>query len=1286
MHADFQNDFSSTQPDKVSSRSEFGADSRPVEPSAPPAKPSRLTVGDLIEVRDFPTVIQGADIRTLRFGNDDDDEEGDKKLFAAQRDFVTGYLGFDDRARHALESLLGALARPDSGGAFFVNGVFGSGKSHLLGLMALLADGIGHEDFASTHPEFAPLLEVFYPRFVVHVALDEYNADNFSLEQIFWREVRLQWQQLGYPIEELHLPENASRAETLLTLQAALAARRMNGMLVCFDELSLFLAAREHHALQGDASFLQFLGQHARRHPLVVIGALQKTVEDVGELEAYSLSQIRDRYSILPLSLAHLPSLIERRLIIKKNPDALHRLNHQSFENLSRALPRLDFGKQEWDTLYPFHPPVISLLESAVSRFFSRTRSAVLFCTESINLQADGKTRVGVEELFAYLEPEMQEHPDLRSLANVWQEWQAPARELTTDPHEAAHLHLLMQTLLLFKIAGQAPTVLQLTNTASLDAGLPGEGDYEYVRTLLERLRTRIGFLAVERAENAGDALSDRYTIDLGLRIGEMARRHVRGVLETLDENDARISNYVLDCCRHNVLPLATLENNPAATVMWRNTPRQFSITLLNSGTTAASLVNRVIALGQLGHESEALLLIAPPFMGALQRAIALFDEALRVLAQAESQTSTGRTHDARWRNALILWTPRRPTRDESETAREATAHHLLESDPQLLDNKRGRAILTHLKNGAAQRENSLSQIATRLLREGNLTTGGGLAAGAGEILAGDSWAAALESIADFVLPAVFPRFDAVAPTLRVLTPSNSEALCLDMLRRPANSPYFAPALERAARAIAEPLGIARVEAGRWRFASGRADLVKEVLSLCSGGAPLNQIEAVFAKSTWGLVAEQTQLVLCALLRSGQLTATDVRGQALAPSQIGMPLARSVRVVRPGQLVSAEAWPRVCQAVALLSGEQIGTLDFAEQQKARALLTAWRETAAAETELAQARMHQLRRVCNHATVQWARSRDIWEEMEKLFSALAAEGTTNMLDRVAALNLTSLETALQAWRHILTRLDERHADLIEGHSMLNHPALSVPPGLQARRAELLVRFDQGEAILDDDELVDDCKSWRAAYATHYKEWHEVQHSPLRFALYKNLLSSDMLRTLDKLAALQSRPFKEGADFRSAAQNEWLKACPANPSLPPGDAVCPHCRLRWGEQLKLRNPQVIHHIGDAAVGTLRLAMREKATRAYLDRFEKGRELLHWNEQGDGEAESLLPLLDEESLQVLDASLRPRRHVNRSSQNLLDALQKCQTRREFADAFAQWLDGGEALADNDEIELSQ
>ena len=67
----------------------------------------------------------------------------------------------------------------------------------------------------------------------------------------------------------------------------------------------------------------------------------------------------------------------------------------------------------------------------------------------------------------------------------------------------------------------------------------------------------------------------------------------------------------------------------------------------------------------------------------------------------------------------------------------EATAAHLMENDPQLLDNRRGRAILSYLRNKAASRDGQIAHLATRLLREGQITTASGLSLEAGELAGG---------------------------------------------------------------------------------------------------------------------------------------------------------------------------------------------------------------------------------------------------------------------------------------------------------------------------------------------------------------------------------------------------------------------------------------------------------------------------------------------------------------------------------------------------------------------
>lgn len=1334
-----------------------------------------MTIGDLISVRSFPAVVQAADVRSLRDAVPQQNEQESGELDEAAHDFIGGYLGFDERARHAVDATVGSLAER-RGGAFFLNGVFGSGKSHLLGLLALLCDGDGYEVFTETHPYLAAPLRAFGPRLVVHFSLDEYSAAGFSLEDIFWREVRSEWQRRGFPPDELsgaaQQPNNASvaatptndahtttthtsgsRSEGFAALEESLRAHGLNGLVVCIDELSLFLSGREHRALQTDAAFLQFLGQRARRQyssgaPLWIVAALQKTVEDIGDLDAYALSQIRDRFSTLPLGLAHLPSLIERRLVIRRDDVALHRLCDESYHTLLRALPRLDFGREEWERLYPFHPATVALLEAVAARFGSRTRSAALFCAGAVRPSDDAAQHVLPDALFDYIEPELSAHPDLRPLAAIWKTWRDEAADVhipqgaieqatnPADREEAARLGALMKTLLLFKIAGTAPSVAQVANALALDARLPGEGNYEYCRILLEKLRARAP-IAVERRD---DDWADRYAVDLGTRVGEMARRFTANAMHTLPPRDGRIARHALHCCRDEALPLAALEASPSAHVMWRNTQRSVRLEMLAAPPDAATLANRLAALAAAGHADDLLVFIAPPFdpHGALDESETSDGNEPRDASGAWRETARAawRSLDGleeRWRGALVWWLPRAPSHDEWQQARETTAQHLLMSDPQLHDNRRGRAVLEHLKNGEPSREAALGRIAARLLREGQLATAAGASLDAAELAGGDSWTATLESLVEWALPTVFPRFVEVAPRARVLTPSVSDSLCLEILRRPASAPYFAASLERAARAVAAPLGIAREERGRWKISAPQDALAREVCALAAdGGATLSVIEAALARSEWGVVAEQTNITICALLRGGELAAFDARGQTLPPAAIGLPLRRAVHTLRPGRLLEEASWRLLQELVALLTdGSQLlGLPSFAEQERALSLLGAWRDDMAAQTELAQARMHQWWRRFGQTAAQWPQAEASREIVTSLLHALSGGSSAEVLSRAAAFAISdrsalddaraaplsddtprsddTLRSALQTWRATVEKLEARHAPLLEVHAFLAHPELAAPAALQPARAALLVRFDSGEAVLDDETLLDDTRRWVTEYEAAYRDWHRAQHAPPRFAVYRRLLASDAARALEKLAALTSRSFAHGAQLREAVGHELAKACPRDGALH-GEPVCPACRLRLGERLLLRDPREIETLVEAGVTALCDALHEPATRDYLSRREAAAGLLLWSDHknfsieqaaadgaspdgaatddssNDGDGAALLPLLSESALQLLDEAFRPRRRVVRSLSALREQVEGCRTRAEWQRALLLWLDGGDALSDDDELELS-
>ena len=1133
------------------------------------------TLGDFVSARRFPAVITGAHIRELRETPDSEET----------RDFVGGYLGFDARSHHALEALLTSLSGA-RGGAFWLNGVYGAGKSHLLGVVALLCDGAARDVFGALYPAFAPMLAKFAPRLVVSIALDDYSARNFDLESIFWRELDTQAarQNLNLPARD----SDASRAENFATLEGALRENGLNGLVICMDEVSLFLGGREREGLQSDAAFLQFLGQHARRSALWVVGALQKTVEDIGDLEAYSLSQIRDRFTTLPLSLAHLPALVEARLRVIPDERAVDELCAQTFAAQSQALPRLDFGPQEWRALFPFHPSTIALLESVTSRFFSRTRSAALFCAHALEKCAgeDATARLGPERIWDYFVPELDSHPDLRALGEVWESWEPLAKAIAPDrPDDVARA---MKFLLVCKIAGQAPTPLHVANALGFDIGLGGEGNIDYARQMLEKLRRNAPFLAIERGDEAD---GDRYAIDLGKRVGELARRHIAQAAEGLSAGDARLMAHALRAAGGEPMPLAELSGGQIAT-MWANSPRTIAVDV-ESGASASTIANRVLSTREAGAPASAFLLVLPPF----SRDEWDRDPVLKLL------------EDPRDRAAFWMWKPRPPARDEWELCRESAAASQAANDPALADNRRGRAILEYLEKGAPARDAQLSRVVTRLYLEGELVLGTGAALEAAELARGETFAALLESVADFALPQLFPDWPQIAPRARLLTPSNADALCLELLRRPSSEPFFAPSLERLARHIAMPMGLATASAGRWKIAAGEESWRAPFIASVGGGATLGALEAMWSKNSWGWPAETFALAVCALLRGGELSALDARGQTLAPAQIGLPLRRSVHSLQPGELPDGQIWTRAASFANAVLRVKVGAASFESTQELAAQIANWHSETQRELELARARAAQCRRQLGHDGASWPRFEAASNVVGEALQTLPPGGAPDALVEAAAqLDGDELARALRELEVTGALLETRLPTLLSTHAMLGDKDGAAPPELAHTRGELRARFAVGESVLRDDDLLESAARWNDDYAQSYAKWHGAQHDAARWNSLRRLGQSDALRALERLAILRHRPLEGGAPIREGLDEELAKFCARDGVLERGGATCASCNLGWGERLPLADAAQIETQIERGLAPLRDWIGDQEVRPHLERRRSA--LLDWN----------------------------------------------------------------------------
>lgn len=1213
-------------------------------------------------MRPFAPVVSASDVRACR-----DAFRAGNAISADE--FVAGYLGHDERSRTALETALRALSARH-GAAFFVNGAFGSGKSHLLGVLALLCEHAGVAAFGEAHPHLAALPKQFARRFVVAFSLDDYGADAWSLESAFWREVSTQWAR-EFNTELPFAFENVPRSEAFASWGEALREAGFDGACVFIDELSLFLSGRDNEGVQRDAAFLQFLGERARRSPLWVFGATQKSIEHVGALPEYSLEQIRDRFSTLSLGLAHLPSLVERRLLTRLEPERIASLCRDTFAELARAQPELEFGPDEWERWYPFHPGALLLLESVAARFLSRTRSAALFCVGEVErllaTNAPATARIGTNALWDYARPELDRHAELKALDGAWEAWRELLPELA--PNEVARplLETLMRGLLLCRVAGRAPTVAGLCHATGFDAGLPGDANYLYARGLLETLRVRGPFVAVERGAQPH---LDRYAVDLGTRAGEMARRMIGNLRNDLPGSDARVRDFAKRCGAMAGLPIG----DGSLEVLWRNMGRRVGVVVWDGHASLGTLSNRAAALLEPGVPEDALLLLCPPF-GDRESARRAYDEAC---SHAEPRA----------RGAVMLWLPRAPASDEVELAREGAASHLLEADPALNDNKRGRAVLSHLREAAPARDAALSRVCARLLREGELSTGAGLFADAGELLSGDAFAEWLERIIAFALPSAFPRWEEIAPRARVLSPSVCDALSLELLRRPPDAPFFAPSHERAVRAVCEPLGLALAEAGRWRIASGRDELKTTLRAQLGESDTLARLQAHLAKSEWGLPRELSDLLICGMLRGGELSALDARGEIVSATAIGMPLSRGVRTLQPGAQLTQSAWPLVRTVFDALQLSIADAPSFAAQETARATLLRWRDEAQAESELAWARLTQLRRALNDEG-DWSQMTSARDNCERWLNSLSAPGTAAQTLQNAAETFPDARESVFAWRATGERLEASHAVLLHGANLLRAADLRVPPSLLEARDALLPRLASGESVLHDDALLHELEAWRENYAREYLAWHSTQHDGARFLSYARLASSDALRALAQLETVQGRTWGLGAVLREVLRDESAKRCGRDGSLRLDAPVCDACQLRFGERLRLRDPRELEAEFANAFATLRRVLSAPDVGNALSRDDAGFAWLEWRDSPSNatanplqDGRELLSLLDETGHGALERALLPRVQHKRSLADLNHVLRECQTRRECETAFRAWLDNGELWGETDEI----
>lgn len=374
-------------------------------------------IRDLVELPPVQTVIRLDDRRS-------------------QAESISTSFVFTSEVRGHVSVLTDALRR-DTGQGYFLQGDFGSGKSHFLAVLAAWLSNTPGTDVLDQHHEGLSQLRATGRRFLVaDVSLINHRSTT-SLEQIvvlsienalaeqgiaakltplavfrerlvsLLREERMadefsvlcdvpasdlpEWlsqhpreaytfgvrflKTQGLPLPEVLVED---RLETFERVMAAVREAGFAGLVLLFDELSEFFRAKpDAQRLNEDARILQFLGEQAASTPLWIVGAVQESIERTGDIATTTFRKIKDRFPVkLTLSTVHIRDLIAQRLVQHKpgSDDGIKEI-HEAFR---REFPTFAWPFSHFRDVYPVHPITLHLLEG-LGDLFSEHRGIVDF-------------------------------------------------------------------------------------------------------------------------------------------------------------------------------------------------------------------------------------------------------------------------------------------------------------------------------------------------------------------------------------------------------------------------------------------------------------------------------------------------------------------------------------------------------------------------------------------------------------------------------------------------------------------------------------------------------------------------------------------------------------------------------------------------------------------------------------------------------------------------------------------------------------------------------------------
>ena len=1025
----------------------------------------------------------------------------------------------------ALEDVLAAASGP-SGAGFFVVGPFGSGKSHFLSAVGELMTGIAEapSSWVAALREAAAAARRSLP---VRVPLVDYRAEA-ALEDV----VRARaWRALGRGAP-------AGGTDRLESWDAVLAAAREgghDGLVLLLDEASEWLRAKRGPALTEDLRFLQFLGEWSRARPVLVLAALQESIEEVANVSERELARIRDRYQGLHLSMRHVEDLVQGRLV-RLEPGA-ERWVDQVGKETAASFPGAPVDPRRLACCYPLHPGTLDLLEG-LKFLLSQNRGVVDFVYRQVraDLGQPCNALITPDRIYDHFSDRLRERRESARLADaVVPYYERAAAEMFDEADRAMALRTVKLLCLLAASPLERPR-----SAAELAAMLLAKvSDLEPAANAAYLEDVVLGPLVARGAYVvARPGAPITYLVEVGADAAVALEARVTSVRAELNQADRRMVATLIELGATPNLPLDLMGKVGFSRreLLWQNTLRLVTVGLARATDMTPPEVEKLVSQAR-GCGAEGALVVAEPELAdgddLVPRARALAGPTERV----------------------AIWAPALPSPEEVEALADLHSRRLVRE--QALSD--GRSDLVELLDRSREADGARArEILRRLYFSGTVVAGEGAALEAPDLpsLAGLSFDRQLPSLVGPLLSRLHPAHARVAPLGELVGQRHLRQLVVEVI---AAGRLGSAGLERGGlRALVEgylvPLGLARARKDGMAMAPdpARSPAVAEALHLVGDGGPVPALDVVgaLADGPLGLTEPEALLVLNACVQAGLVELWRGRKKV---AEVFLTLTGADRL-GPGELVE----PALREVIAALSPVVAGPGPFdpwtsGTQRDAWEYAQAWLQARREDVGQVRSGLAQLEEVPALAGADSSAVRADLRTLQAVLDACAdvgspAQGLRALVGAEADLagdagELVAAGRRLGALARFL-RDDVRRVE--EAASYLTNPELVLPETeerLRSLRSGVLGMFPDLLRLVAEErvgELSSAQREFRSAYVAAYQQAHDQYHGAVTPAALGQVRDSAIYRAL---AAISGAGALSVPDDRVKVDRMLAAAAPA-----------------------------------------------------------------------------------------------------------------------------------------------